>query len=89
MFLSLFTGDFVVLEFIQSTFQLSFDYPRVSKCVLQLVHLFLGRTGLNCVSSKNDITDGVDTRIGATSIDELAMVGPLLLDKKIGNFATC
>ncbi len=89
MFLLSFTGDFTVLEFIRSTFQLSFDHPRASKCVLQLVHLFLGRTGLNCASRKNDITDGVDTRIGATSVDELAMVSPLLLDKEVGNFAAC
>jgi hypothetical protein len=41
------------------------------------------------VSSKNDITDGVDTRIGATSNDELTMVSPLLLDEKFGNFAKC
>jgi hypothetical protein len=89
VFLFSFTGNFAVLEFIQSTFQLSFDYPRASKCVLQLVHLFLGRTGLNCASSKNDITDGVDTRIGVMSVDELTMVGPQLLDKKFGYFATC
>ena len=81
MFLLSFTGDFAVLEFVRSAFQLSFDYLRASKCVLQLVHLFLGRTGLNCTSSKNDVTDGVDMRIGATSVDELAMVSPLLLDK--------
>jgi hypothetical protein len=81
VFLLSFTGNFAVLEFVRSTFQLSFDYPRASKCVLQLVYLFLGRTGLNCTSSKNDVTDGVDTRIGATSVDELAMVSPLLLDK--------
>ncbi len=81
MFLLSFTGNFAVLEFVRSTFQLSFDYPRASKCVLQLVHLLLGRTGLNCTPSKNDATDGVDTRIGATSVDELAMVSPLLLDK--------
>jgi hypothetical protein len=57
---------------------------------LQLVHLFVGRrTGLNCASSKNDITDGVDTRIGATSVDELAMVSPLLLEEEFSNFATC
>ena len=81
MFFLSFTGNFAVLKSVQSTFQLSLDYPRASKCVLQLVHLFLGRPGLNCTSSKNYVTDGVDTRIGATSVDELAMVSPLLLDK--------
>ena len=78
-----------MLKFIWSTFLLSLDDPRASKCILQLAHPFLGRTGLNCASSKNDIADGVDTRIRATSIDELSMVSLLLLDEKFGNFVTC
>jgi hypothetical protein len=81
VFLLSFTGNLAVLKFVRSTFQLSFDHPGASKCVLQLVHPLLGRTGLNCMSSKHNVTDGVDLRIGATSVDELTMVRPLLLDE--------
>jgi hypothetical protein len=76
----MFTGNFAVFKFMQSTFQLGFDFPRASKCILQLVHLLLGRTGLNCTSSKDTVTDGVDMGMRAPSIDELTMIGPLLLD---------
>ena len=91
MFLFSFTGNFAMLKFIWSTFLLSLDDPRASKCILQLSHPFLGRTGLNCTLSKNNINDGVDMRIGATSVDELLMVSPLLLilDEKFGDFTTC
>ncbi len=54
-----------------------------------LVHLLLGRTGLNCASSKDNVADEVDAGTRMPSIDKLAMIGPLLLNQEFGNIAAC
>ena len=61
--------------------------PRFGESILKFVNIALCCIQFNCTAREDNVADGVDARIGLASIDELSMVGALLLDEQFSDLA--
>ncbi len=88
MLFLLFQSLITVLELVQCTRKGSRCYaPRSGECILKLTNITACRIRFNCTAREDDVADGVDVRIGSTSIDELSMVGALFTDEQFSDLA--
>ncbi len=78
-----------MLQLVGCTFKDSADVPGSSKRKLQLVNPLLDGRRSDSVSSKDNVTNGVNARIRPARIDVFAMVGALLLNKQFRNKTAC
>jgi len=83
----LFQSFITVLELVRCTRKGSRHAPRSGECILKFFNITSCRIRFNCTASEDDVADGVDVRIGSTSIDELSMVGALLSDEQFSDLA--
>ncbi len=77
-----------MLKFVQHTMKFCDNAPQTSEWISEFINLPCRRVGVDSLSGEDNITDQVDFLIRLLWINELMMLGALvLLDQKLSNFA--